>query len=137
MGNNISINRVNFEDVQRAIEKKYIIINTLPDNNQKCLIYNTLSISIEVTTLNTLLSSGRTETHIILYGENSTDNTVYSKYKQLLELGFDNIYVYLGGLFEWLLLQDIYGCDLFQTTNREPNLLRYKGHKTIDVKMIE
>lgn len=137
MGNSISINRVNFEDVQRAIEKKYIIINTLPDNNQKCLIYNTLSISIEVTTLNTLLSSGRTETHIILYGENSTDNTVYSKYKQLLELGFDNIYVYLGGLFEWLLLQDIYGCDLFQTTNREPNLLRYKGHKTIDVKMIE
>lgn len=137
MGNSVAINRINFEDVQEAIKKKYIIINTLPDNNQKCLIYNTLSISIEVTTLNTLLSSGRTETHIILYGENSTDNTVYSKYKQLLELGFDNIYVYLGGLFEWLLLQDIYGCDLFQTTNREPNLLRYKGHKTIDVKMIE
>jgi hypothetical protein len=137
MGNSISINKINFEDVQDAIKKDYIIINTLPSNNQKCLIYNTLPASIEVSKVNTLLSSGRIESHIILYGENSTDNSVYSKYKQLSELGFDNIHIYLGGLFEWLLMQDIYGHDLFPTTKREPNHLQYKGNKIIDVKMIE
>ncbi len=137
MGNNISINKINFEDVQEAIKKEYIIINTLHSGNQNCLIDKTLPASIEVTKMNALLSSGRTESLIILYGENSTDNSVYSKYKQLSELGFDNIHIYLGGLFEWLLMQDIYGTDLFPTTKREPNHLRYKGTKKIGIKMIE
>ena len=41
MGNSVSINKINFEDVQEAIKKDYIIINTLPSSNQKCLIDNT------------------------------------------------------------------------------------------------
>jgi len=84
-----------------------------------------------------LISSNRTDSYIILYGENSTDNSVYSKYKQLSELGFDNIHIYIGGLFEWLLMQDIYGCDLFPTTKIEQNHLQYKGNKKLHIKMIE
>jgi|TARA_B110000093_G_C12801010_1_gene338806 hypothetical protein len=137
MGNSLSINKINFEDVQDAIRKDYIIINTLTINKQNCLIDKTLSAIDEVSIVNEVISVGNLRNNIILYGENSTDNSVYSKYKQLTDLGFDNIYIYIGGLFEWLLLQDIYGYDLFPTSTREPNHLQYKGSKKIDVKMIE
>tara|TARA_Y100000389_G_scaffold34728_1_gene29547 strand:+ start:110 stop:523 length:414 start_codon:yes stop_codon:yes gene_type:complete len=137
MGNSVSINKINFEDVQEAVKNDYIIINTLQYSNQNCLIENTLAASVEVTKINSLISSNRTDSYIILYGENSTDNSVYSKYKQLSELGFDNIHIYIGGLFEWLLMQDIYGCDLFPTTKIEQNHLQYKGNKKLHIKMIE
>ena len=39
---------------------------------------------------------------------------------------FKNVYIYKGGLFEWLLLQDIYGKDLFPTTTEILDILRYK-----------
>jgi hypothetical protein len=32
-------------------------------------------------------------------------------------------------MFEWLLLQDIFGNEEFQTTSREIDLLKYKGKK--------
>jgi|TARA_B110000285_G_scaffold224471_1_gene281368 hypothetical protein len=137
MGNSLTINKINFEDVQEAIRKDYVIVNTLTINKQNCLIDKTLSATDEVSVVNRAITSGKLGDKIILYGENSTDNSVYSKYKQLSDLGFDNISVYLGGLFEWLLLQDIYGADLFPTSKREPNHLQYKGAKKIDVKMIE
>ena len=44
----------------------------------------------------------------------------------MIDLGFINVYIYLGGLFEWLLLQDIYGRDLFKTTKNELDILKYK-----------
>ena len=38
-----SIKKINFEDLQLAIKKNnYIIINTLNDNNQECLIKGTI-----------------------------------------------------------------------------------------------
>ena len=39
---------------------------------------------------------------------------ILKKYRQLVDLGFSNVYIYTGGLFEWLLLQDIYGSTNFQ-----------------------
>jgi hypothetical protein len=48
------------------------------------------------------------------------------KYLKLQELGFSNIYIYPGGLFEWLCLQDIYGHDSFKTTKQEIDILKYK-----------
>jgi|TARA_B110000483_G_scaffold187636_1_gene222349 hypothetical protein len=137
MGNSLSINKINFEDVQEAIGKDYIIVNTLTINKQNCLIDKTLSATDEVSVVNRAITAGKLGDNIILYGENSTDNSVFSKYKQLTDLGFDNISIYLGGLFEWLLLQDIYGYELFPTSKREPDHLQYKGSKKIDVKMIE
>ena len=41
-------------------------------------------------------------------------------------LGFTNIALYLGGLFEWLLLQDIFGFDNFPTTTKTIDILKYK-----------
>ena len=49
MGNQVSIKRVNFEDVQKMIKEKhkYILINTIANNLQDCLIYNTVNVSEE------------------------------------------------------------------------------------------
>ena len=69
---------------------------------------------------------------IIIYGKNSNDETIYKKHKQLQELGFVNIYVYPGGLFEWLLLQDIYGQEDFPTTSQELDILKFKPVKQIN-----
>ena len=63
---------------------------------------------------------------IIVYDKNSSQDHLYKKYHQLINLGFYEVYVYPGGLFEWLLLQDIYGKDLFQTTTEILDILRYK-----------
>jgi len=41
-------------------------------------------------------------------------------------LGFQDVYLYMGGMFEWLLLQDIYGADEFPTTNKFLDILYYK-----------
>ena len=60
---------------------------------------------------------------------NNNDESVIKKYKQLVSLGFENTYIYLGGMFEWLLLQDIYGNDNFPTTSRELDIMKYKPVK--------
>ena len=74
---------------------------------------------------------------IIIYGKNSNDETPIKKCEQLLELGFSNIYIYAGGLFEWLLLQDIYGSELFPTTTKQNDLLKYKSQKILNIPLIE
>jgi dolichol-phosphate mannosyltransferase len=37
------------------------------------------------------------------------DKSVVEKAKQMYSLGFTSVCVYLGGMFEWCLLQDVYG----------------------------
>ena len=63
---------------------------------------------------------------IIIYGRNSSDSSSEKKYKQLVALGFSKVYLYMGGLFEWLLLQDIYGGDEFPTTSKVLDLLKFR-----------
>mgnify|MGYP001248891376 CR=1 FL=1 len=127
MGNNLSINKINFEDMKyMQNNSNSIIINTMEPYKQNCLIEGTLPISKEETTLNNLLSKGKLEENIIIYGENSTDNTLIKKYNQLNKLGFINVYIYMGGLFEWLLLQDVYGTEEFPTTKQELDILKFK-----------
>ena len=67
-----------------------------------------------------------TNKYIIIYGKNANDDTIYNKYEQLLKLGFMNVFIYSGGMFEWLCLQDIYGNELFPTTKKELDILKYK-----------
>tara|TARA_Y100000768_G_C23978601_1_gene684410 strand:+ start:1007 stop:1423 length:417 start_codon:yes stop_codon:yes gene_type:complete len=136
MGNSLIIKRINFEDMQESITNNKIIINTLSSDDQECLIKNTLEVNQEVKILNKQIETSNFEEEIIIYGSNSSDNKVYDKYKQLLGLGFTNIYIYIGGLFEWLLLQDIYGFDLFPTTTTNHDLLSYKGEKNINLKLL-
>ena len=127
------IKNINFEDMQFAINdpKKSLIINTLDAHQQGCLIAGTLNIDLEVEMLNVQLKNN-IDARIIIYGMNSTDKTCLTKYEQLLKLGFYNVYIYVGGLFEWLLLQDIYGTELFPTTSVKVDLLKYKGRRHLN-----
>ena len=138
MGNTQSIQKINFQDIQTVIKtpELYLLINTLNENEQKCLITNTISIYQEEQIINKHL---RTNKHIriIIYGKNSNDENVYKKYEQLLSLGFYNVYVYTGGLFEWLLLQDIYGTDEFPTTHKDLDILKYKAKSILNIHLIE
>ena len=151
MGLNHSKNKINYEDVQDACKhalnnktnnnwKKYAIINTMDKSWQSCLIQSTVPIQEEEETINGILNnnnkysnSNSNDITVIVYGTNSNDETVYSKYEQLVKLGIKNVFIYTGGIFEWLLLQDIYGCDLFPTTSRELDILKYKPRKQLNV----
>ena len=137
MGNNLSINKINFEDMKHIQKNENsIIINTMEPHNQDCLIEGTISIKNEENILNNLISKGNVEEKIVIYGENSCDNKLIKKYNQLIKLGFINVYIYMGGLFEWLLLQDIYGKDYFKTTTLVNDFLKYKGTQKFNIKLL-
>jgi hypothetical protein len=129
-----SYKKINFEDIQYAIQKpnEYIMINTLPISEQDCLIKNTLPYDQEEKTINELLNNyDLNNKKIIIYGKNANDETADKKYSQLKTLGFSEIYLYSGGLFEWLLLQDIYGNVEFPTTKKILDILKYKASRKL------
>lgn len=119
-----SIRKINFEDIQDS-SNEFILINTLSPNEQDCLIKNTINIDKEEETINSLMKNYKKQ-RIYIYGKNSNDESIYKKYEQILSLGLTEVFVYPGGLFEWLLLQDIYGDDIFLTTKKELDILKYK-----------
>jgi hypothetical protein len=63
MGNYQSIQKINFEDMQYIIKRTdtYLIINTLPENEQGCLITNSVLAQNEEPTINKYLESGGTK----------------------------------------------------------------------------
>jgi hypothetical protein len=143
MGNNpTTLRNINFEDLQFAMGQqnneyqKTLLINTLDPYMQACLIGGTLNIDSEVDTLNMHLKNNK-EVRVIVYGMNATDITCMKKYEQLMKLGFYNVFIYAGGMFEWLLLQDVYGPELFPTTTAKVDLLKYKGRRHLNLKMLE
>jgi hypothetical protein len=138
MGNSQSIQKINFEDMQTAYKNPeiYLLMNTLPFSEQSCLILNTLTPQKEETLINRYLNSNK-NIRIIIYGRNSSDETIYKKYNQLINLGFANVYLYLGGMFEWLMLQDIFGFDDFPTTTRQLDILKYKPSQKLNISYIE
>lgn len=128
--------KIGFEDVLNAIQmpNKYILINTLPTEVQECLILKTIPSNVEEHTLNDILGKYKQhEKTIIIYGKNATDNSVDRKYKQLLNLGFSEVYIYSGGLFEWVLLQDIYGENEFPTTTKVLDILKFKPNSLLNI----
>jgi len=138
MGNTQSIKKIGFEDMQIAIKNPeiYLIINTLPISEQSCLIMNTINIEQEEAIINKYMHENK-GIRIVIYGKNCNDELVNKKYQQLLSIGFYNIFAYSGGLFEWLLLQDIYGFDLFPTNKKELDLLKFKPHSILNISLIE
>lgn len=126
MGNTVSVKKIGFEDIQYIFKsnKDHIIISTLSENEQDCLIKNTVSPRNEVDIINKAL--GKTSLFIVIYGRNNIDDSIYDKYHSLINHGFTNVFVYPGGLFEWVCLQDIYGEDNFPTTTKELDILRFK-----------
>ena len=144
MGANNSKFKINYEDMQLVCShsynnnnnNKYAIINTLDPSYQTCLIPNTIPIAEEEEVINDVITNSK-KTKIIIYGLNSNDEKVYSKYEQLVKLGVKHVYIYTGGMFEWLLLQDVYGRELFPTTSRELDILKYKPRKVLDILCIK
>ena len=138
MGNTQSMKKINFEDMQSVIKNPeiYLIINTLPPSEQQCLIVNTTLANDEESIINKFMKENKS-IRIIIYGKNCNDETINKKYQQLYSLGFYNIFIYSGGMFEWLMLQDIYGKDLFPTTKKELDLLKYKSNQLLSIGVLE
>ena len=133
MGNSQSLfkRKINFEDVIYAIHNNsnYLLINVLDYKDQDCLITNTVSCENEETIINNLIATNKKHFNIIVYGLNCNDDKIILKYNDFITLGFYNVYVYCGGMFEWLMLQDIYGNENFPTTSKCHDILKYKPLK--------
>lgn len=132
MGNQVSlVPKVSYEDIQMIVYRNThiphstILINTLPTSLQHCLIKTTVDIRSEEQLINKCLMI-TPNVMIIVYGKNSNDITILHKYEQLVKLGFTNVHIYTGGIFEWMLLHEIYGKDLFKITRYEIDILRYR-----------
>ncbi len=123
MGNSVSAqNTANFEDIQRG---NAILIHTMED--ETLLIEKTLTIAKETDKINGLLHGHNYDTPIIIYGKNVDDyDILIKKHTQLVKLGFRNVGFYPGGLFEWILLRDVFGTQQFPTTSVVKDLLKYR-----------
>ena len=131
--------KIGFEDVKYAIDHggTYLLINTLPASEQGCLIKTTVDFAAEEATLNELMNRFTLTTKtIIVYGKNAMDASVEKKHDQLVGLGFSDVVMYCGGLFEWMLLQDVYGSIEFPTNGREVDILKFRPTKTFGVARI-
>tara|TARA_B100001175_G_C19186802_1_gene484760 strand:- start:236 stop:667 length:432 start_codon:yes stop_codon:yes gene_type:complete len=135
MGNGFSssIKKMNYENIQDIVNGKIdcIIINTLNQHEQECLISKTILANVEEGLINKLLYANKKK-KILIYGKNNHDPRVYTKYNQLNELGFTNVFIYVGGMFEWCLLQDIYGEEYFKTTSKVKDILYYKPKSNLN-----
>ena len=123
MGNKpftITNNIIGYENVKL---KTYTLISTLDEND--CCIKETLSPKEEIEFINNCISTNN-QKKIIIYGKNYLDKSIYEQYKKLNSLGFDNVYLYPGGIFEWLLLQETFGEDMFETNFIENDILKYR-----------
>lgn len=140
MGNKLSsLIKINYEDIQDIIKnkEKVILINTLSMDEQECLILTTIKSQNEENLINTLINLNNKSIKIVVYGKNCNDDKILKKYNQLTSLGFYNVYMYSGGLFEWLLLQDIYGDKEFPTTKKELDILKFKPNKILNIGLLE
>jgi 3-mercaptopyruvate sulfurtransferase SseA len=102
-----------------------VLINTMDIKRQYCLIKGTLKAIHEEEVMNKLLKTNKNK-EIILYGIHHTDLSVIKKYNQLKKLGFKNVHIYFGGMYEWLLLQDVFTSINFQTDGIIENIVDYK-----------
>ncbi len=132
MGNQLT-KKVSFQDIQYAQSNEHtIIINTLPEHEQTILIFKTIPIASEISQVENAI---KLKNNIIIYGKNSNDETIYVKYNQISKLG-GLAYIYVGGLFEWMLLQDIYGHELFKTTSKTSDILKFKPNNILNTNYI-
>ena len=126
---------IGFEDVKHAIRQgsqNHLLINTLTIGEQECLISGTLPYDKEEIVINKILEQSTTvEISIFVYGKNSVDDSAKTKANQLRQLGFKQVFIYSGGLFEWLLLQDIYGTTEFPTVAPCKDLLKYRAPPSV------
>lgn len=131
MGVNISLEKVSACDIkyiQQHSPNEYLIISTIQGNPTTIpFIKGTVNPYVEEHKINNILSNKNNETKIIIYGRNSQDMSVIQKYRQLLQLGLTNVYIYIGGLFEWLLLNKQYPTIFLIDNSQQVNLWDFCG----------
>ncbi len=119
MGQTSSYPICTFQQLQTR-KDEFILLNTLPLNRQHYLIKGTLPGLEESVKMNEYLYKNK-NIPIVLYGIDCNDASVLKKFAQLKTLGFVNVSIYRGGLFEWALLQEIYGSNFHtEGTIRDP-----------------
>jgi rhodanese-related sulfurtransferase len=108
------------------------MINILNNEDQELLILNTLDYKKEEETINHYLKKNK-NIKIVIYGKNGYEEKLITKYNQLINLGFKNVFIYLGGLFEWVLLQEVYGYEQFPTSIKQKcvDILKYKPEQLL------
>jgi len=128
-----NIQYINYQNMQQCInDTNTLIINTLKSGEQECLILNTIDYNREQEIFNKLIENYDFKSKkIVIYGKNCNDNSAINKANQLIDLGFQYIYVYNAGLFEWILLQEIYSEEHFKTTSVVTDILKFKSEKII------
>jgi hypothetical protein len=140
---------INFEDVQSIIGvsgsgsksrsyDQFLLISTLDASKQEHLIKNTISAQEEEEKINEIISGKNDDAEdiiLVVYGKHATDEKIITKYNQLKGLGFSTVLVYPGGVFEWLMLQDIYGSELFPTNKN--NTSTNNTNKCLDTDLLE
>jgi hypothetical protein len=98
--------------------RQYLVVSVLPDAflQTEQLLPTTLSPEKEEEVINRILETGEIDqVTLILYGKNNTDTKVFEKYKKLHDRFGLNCVLYLGGMFEWLLLQKLHGEEAYPT----------------------
>lgn len=90
-------------------------INILPVTKQQYLLPKTISAESEEQFINDFVDTMTMDIPtIVIYGNNANDvDVLQEKCRELNALGFTNVGIYLGGLFEWTMLGDIYGITEF------------------------
>jgi hypothetical protein len=119
---NACVPKANFEQMQEALRTRAVIINVLGEKEQGVLILGTQTLATEVAAVEAAISS---KAVVYVYGTNDHDARAVAKCEQLEKLGAKPR-LYVGGLFEWLLLQDIFGAEHFPTTAKTNQLLDFR-----------
>jgi len=104
--------KINVEEMQTILRtpEKYIIIHTLTSEYQDYIIPGTVQDTREESVINEMLTRiDIPDKPIVIYGKNARDETPETKTKQLKSLGLHDLSIYSGGMFEWLLLNEVYG----------------------------
>jgi 23S rRNA pseudoU1915 N3-methylase RlmH len=130
MGNTFSVKSIaNYDNVKEAVISRGLLIHIM-DKNQSVLIHGTLSADIEEEAINAAIDKSEYNKHIVVYGKNTHDiERLVDKRKQLLSLGFTHVQIYIGGMFEWALLQDVYGSKEFPMSGAKGPIDPMQFHK--------
>jgi hypothetical protein len=112
------VERAVFDDLN---DSRYLVISVLSETEQDVLIQGTVACGNEVAEVEKAIQAKRV---IIIYGRNNHDDRVWLKYAQLKKLG-GKAKVYIGGLFEWILLQELYGNERFPLTSAKFDPYQY------------
>jgi len=133
-------NRITSEDIQYVLHHptEFHLIHTLTHEYQDIVIPTTIPVFSEESVINEMITHiDVPDKPIIIYGKNNHDETIETKYQQLKSLGIEEIYIYSGGMFEWLLLNDIYGSTEFpiqSSTKKLPDIWKYRPTRILPIR---